>query len=177
MGICYGRIGLVLWGQGPQDENVNQDLALQRKLVAKRNVVKMFIVLVIIFCVCWLPYHAYFIYTYHDKEVVMEPYIQHVYLAFYFLAMANAMINPLIYYAMNARYLNIEKKSDQDVRAILQVPWILSSPDVVNPSVVLRTRPISRAHRLQIFFGYWSPTDGWRSGENGNAPLHQSGAC
>lgn len=107
MGICYGRIGLVLWGQGPQDENVNQDLALQRKLVAKRNVVKMFIVLVIIFCVCWLPYHAYFIYTYHDKEVVMEPYIQHVYLAFYFLAMANAMINPLIYYAMNARYFNI----------------------------------------------------------------------
>ena len=67
------------------------------------QVVKMFIVVVIIFCVCWLPYHAYFIYTYHDKEVVTEPYIQHVYLGFYFLAMANAMINPLIYYGMNAR--------------------------------------------------------------------------
>ncbi len=63
----------------------------------------MFIVVVIIFAVCWLPYHAYFIYTYHDKEVVTKPFILHVYLGFYWLAMANSMFNPLIYYWMNAR--------------------------------------------------------------------------
>jgi tachykinin receptor 3 len=70
------------------------------------QVVKMFIVVVIIFAVCWLPYHVYFIYTYHHKEVVTKPFIQHVYLGFYWLAMANAMLNPFIYYWMNARYLS-----------------------------------------------------------------------
>ena len=32
----------------------------------------MFIVVVIIFAVCWLPYHVYFIYTYHDTEIRRE---------------------------------------------------------------------------------------------------------
>ena len=36
------------------------------------QVVKMFIVVVIIFAVCWLPYHVYFIYTYHDTEIRRE---------------------------------------------------------------------------------------------------------
>ena len=64
----------------------------------------MFIVVVIIFAVCWLPYHVYFIYTYHDTEIRRQPYIQHVYLGFYWLAMSNSMFNPLIYYWMNARW-------------------------------------------------------------------------
>merc|ERR1711974_389887 len=33
-----------------------------------------------------------------------QPYIQHVYLGFYWLAMSNSMFNPLIYYWMNARF-------------------------------------------------------------------------
>ena len=70
------------------------------------QVVKMFMVVVVIFAICWLPYHVYFIYTYHNKEVTTKPYIQHVYLSFYWLAMANAMINPAIYYGMNARYVH-----------------------------------------------------------------------
>ena len=64
----------------------------------------MFMVVVIIFAVCWLPYHVYFIYTYHDTEIRRQPYIQHVYLGFYWLAMSNSMFNPLIYYWMNARW-------------------------------------------------------------------------
>jgi hypothetical protein len=44
------------------------------------QMVKMFIVVVVIFGVCWLPYHGYFIYTYHHSDVVKKPFIQHVYL-------------------------------------------------------------------------------------------------
>ena len=68
------------------------------------QVVKMFIAVVIVFAICWLPYHMYFIFTYHFKEVTRMPLIQHVYLGFYWLAMSNSMINPFVYYWMNSRY-------------------------------------------------------------------------
>ncbi len=65
----------------------------------------MFFVIVTIFGVCWLPYHVYFLYTYHDSSVVRKPYIRDVYLGIYLLAMANTIVNPVIYYWMNVRYL------------------------------------------------------------------------
>ena len=30
----------------------------------------MFGFIVVSFAVCWLPYHIYFLYTYHDKDIV-----------------------------------------------------------------------------------------------------------
>lgn len=64
----------------------------------------MFIIMVTMFALAWLPYHLYFICIFHDKRIVSYPYIKHIYLAFYWLAMSNAMVNPLIYYWLNARY-------------------------------------------------------------------------
>lgn len=62
----------------------------------------MFIVVLIVFGVCWLPYHAYFIYNYY-ADISSQSYTQHVFLAFFWLAMANSAINPIIYYLMNAK--------------------------------------------------------------------------
>ncbi|KAL1445456.1 hypothetical protein MTO96_045021, partial [Rhipicephalus appendiculatus] len=64
-------------------------------------VVKMLFTVVLLFAVCWLPYHAYFLYVSHNPDVVYLDHIQHVYLAMYWLAMSHAMCNPLIYYCMN----------------------------------------------------------------------------
>ncbi|PNF22942.1 hypothetical protein B7P43_G11682 [Cryptotermes secundus] len=72
--------------------------------VTLEQVVRMFIIIVSIFAVCWLPYHAYFIYTHHNRSLAYSRYVQHLYLGFYWLAMSNTMVNPLIYYWMNARY-------------------------------------------------------------------------
>lgn len=63
----------------------------------------MFVTVVLLFGFCWFPYHAYFIYTYHYKDVTTKEFIRHVYLFFYWLAMANSAINPIVYYFMNAR--------------------------------------------------------------------------
>ena len=64
----------------------------------------MFAVVVTIFMVCWAPYHIYFIYSYHDPSIIKIPYINHIYLGFYWLAMSNTCVNPIIYYWMNNRF-------------------------------------------------------------------------
>ena len=67
------------------------------------QVVRMFIVIVVAFMLCWLPQQGFFLYQYHNSQVLDSAHIQHIYLGFYWLAMANAMVNPIIYYWMNAR--------------------------------------------------------------------------
>ena len=67
------------------------------------QIVKMLLVLVVIFGVCWLPYHVYFLYSYHFPGVRALSYIQHIFLAFYWLAMANATVNPIVYFFMNPK--------------------------------------------------------------------------
>ena len=64
----------------------------------------MFAVVVTIFMVCWAPYHIYFIYSYHNPSITKMPYISHIYLGFYWLAMSNTCVNPIIYYWMNRRF-------------------------------------------------------------------------
>lgn len=72
-----------------------------------RKVVRMFMVIVTLFVVCWLPYHGYFVYQFIDDQVISYKYTQHIFLSFYWLAMSNTMINPLVYYYMNTRYFNV----------------------------------------------------------------------
>ena len=67
----------------------------------QHQLVVMFSVVVTIFMVCWAPYHIYFIYSYHEPNITKIPYISHIYLAFYWLAMSNTCVNPIIYYWMN----------------------------------------------------------------------------
>ena len=79
----------------------------------------MFIVVLLLFGLCWLPYHTYFIYTYYhvvmikkfcsylyffcSQAFVSQSYTQHVFLLFFWLAMANSAVNPVIYFLMNAK--------------------------------------------------------------------------
>lgn len=64
----------------------------------------MMVAVVVIFGLCWLPYHTYFIAVQVDPSIRMLPYIQQVFLLIYWLAMSNSMYNPIIYCLMNARY-------------------------------------------------------------------------
>ena len=65
----------------------------------------MFVFMIILFGICWLPYHVYFIYSYHNPEIMRSPYIKNIYLGFYWLAMANCAVNPIIYYCLSNRLL------------------------------------------------------------------------
>ena len=38
----------------------------------KQKVVKMFAFVIFTFGICWLPYHVYFIYSYHNPQVTQR---------------------------------------------------------------------------------------------------------
>ncbi|XP_071512799.1 tachykinin-like peptides receptor 99D isoform X2 [Panulirus ornatus] len=107
MGFTYARIGMTLWGSRSIGEQTPRQVESIR---SKRKVVKMMIVVVTIFAICWLPYHAYFILSNLVPEIAHTDYIQETYLAIYWLAMSNSMYNPMIYCWLNSRFRNGFKK-------------------------------------------------------------------
>ncbi|KAK3090403.1 hypothetical protein FSP39_011586 [Pinctada imbricata] len=99
--VTYIQIGVELWGS----RAIGEDTPVQlERIKSKRKVVKMMIVVVIIFALCWLPYHLYFIVAATATHISEYRYIQHIYLVIYWLAMSNSMYNPIIYCWMNSRF-------------------------------------------------------------------------
>uniref|UniRef100_A0A3Q1BKV4 G-protein coupled receptors family 1 profile domain-containing protein n=1 Tax=Amphiprion ocellaris TaxID=80972 RepID=A0A3Q1BKV4_AMPOC len=101
MGWAYTTVGVTLWASEiPGDSSEHY----KEQLTAKRKVVKMMIVVVCTFAVCWLPYHIYFLLHQFFPELFEQLYIQQVYLAVMWLAMSSTMYNPIIYYCLNSRF-------------------------------------------------------------------------
>uniref|UniRef100_A0A671X1L1 Neuromedin-K receptor n=1 Tax=Sparus aurata TaxID=8175 RepID=A0A671X1L1_SPAAU len=101
MGITYTIVGVTLWGgEIPGDSSDNY----HGQLRAKRKVVKMMIIVVVTFALCWLPFHVYFIVTGLNKPLNKWKYIQQVYLSVLWLAMSSTMYNPIIYCCLNSRF-------------------------------------------------------------------------
>nr|XP_033812684.1 neuromedin-K receptor [Geotrypetes seraphini] len=101
MAITYTIVGITLWGgEIPGDTSDKY----HEQLKAKRKVVKMMIVVVVTFAICWLPYHIYFIVTALNKQLTRWKYIQQIYLASFWLAMSSTMYNPIIYCCLNRRF-------------------------------------------------------------------------
>ncbi|XP_053207994.1 tachykinin-like peptides receptor 86C [Panonychus citri] len=99
--ITYSLMSRVLWGS----KGIGEETDIQRESIrSKQKVARMLIALVILFAICWLPYHAYFLYSYHYPHINQSVIIQHIFLFSYWLAMSNSMYNPLIYYWMNKRF-------------------------------------------------------------------------
>ncbi|XP_078253046.1 neuromedin-K receptor-like [Rhinoraja longicauda] len=101
MGITYAIVGITLWGgEIPGDTSDNY----HDQLKAKRKVVKMMIVVVFTFTICWLPYHIFFLVTKQYPGINTWKPIQQVYLAVFLLAMSSNMHNPIIYCCLNSRF-------------------------------------------------------------------------
>ncbi|XP_062872062.1 neuromedin-K receptor [Trichomycterus rosablanca] len=101
MGITYSVVGVTLWGGGVLGNSSDNYL---EQLQAKRKVVKMMVVVVVTFALCWLPYHVYFIVSGMRADVNRWRHIQQVYLAVLWLAMSSTVYNPIIYCCLNSRF-------------------------------------------------------------------------
>ncbi|XP_010901015.1 tachykinin receptor 1a [Esox lucius] len=101
MGCAYLVVGLTLWASNIPGDSSDR---YKEQLTAKRKVVKMMIVVVCTFAVCWLPYHVYFLLHLFQPLLFETPAIQQIYLAIMWLAMSSTMYNPIIYCCLNDRF-------------------------------------------------------------------------
>uniref|UniRef100_A0A8C4RA16 G-protein coupled receptors family 1 profile domain-containing protein n=1 Tax=Eptatretus burgeri TaxID=7764 RepID=A0A8C4RA16_EPTBU len=101
MAVIYSIVGYSLWGSSVPGDSSHK---YHEQLHAKRKVVKMLVVVVCTFAVCWLPYHIFFVMASLYREMLMWPPIQQVYLAIFWLAMSSSMYNPIIYCCLNSRF-------------------------------------------------------------------------
>ncbi|XP_074593620.1 tachykinin-like peptides receptor 86C [Brevipalpus obovatus] len=104
---AYSRMSFVLWGSRTIGEATDHQLEAVK---SKQKVVPMLITVSIVFGICWLPYQIYFLVFPLITRLVQGPSIQHIYLAFYWLAMFNSSLNPLIYCLLNKRFRRYSKK-------------------------------------------------------------------
>uniref|UniRef100_A0A3B4XLQ2 Substance-P receptor n=1 Tax=Seriola lalandi dorsalis TaxID=1841481 RepID=A0A3B4XLQ2_SERLL len=117
MGCAYLVVGLTLWASEIPGDSSDR---YKEQLTAKRKVVKMMIVVVCTFAICWLPYHVYFLLHQDFPEMFEEPFIQQVYLAIMWLAMSSTMYNPIIYCCLNDRFRAGFKQAFRCCPCILQ---------------------------------------------------------
>lgn len=101
MGCAYLVVGLTLWASEIPGDSSDR---YKEQLNAKRKVVKMMIVVVCTFAICWLPFHVYFLLYQFFPDMFQERFIQQIYLAIMWLAMSSTMYNPIIYCCLNDRF-------------------------------------------------------------------------
>ncbi|KAL4239857.1 hypothetical protein ACF0H5_000657 [Mactra antiquata] len=98
LSITYTIVAILLWKRiSPGNRDHARDM---HQLRSKRKVVKMLIIVVAMFGICWLPIHLFAL-LYDFKPEVFGQFshstLTSIYIAVHWLAMSNSFANPLIY--------------------------------------------------------------------------------
>ncbi|KAK3091383.1 hypothetical protein FSP39_019456 [Pinctada imbricata] len=108
LAYTYGRIGYVIWIKTIPGE------ALQRRderiAYSKRKMIKMMIVVVVLYAVCWLPCHLLTIIGDANDAIYNWNDIKYVFNSAFLLAASHSCCNPIVYVWMNKRFMNGFKK-------------------------------------------------------------------
>ncbi|XP_052068701.1 neuropeptide Y receptor type 5-like [Mytilus californianus] len=108
LAITYTIVGIILWKRtAPGNEDYARD---RQRLKSKIKIVKMLVIVVAVFGLCWLPIHVFTmildfkpeILHYETMEDAMT--LMTIYLCVHWLAMSNSFANPLIYGFTNANF-------------------------------------------------------------------------
>lgn len=101
--VLYIRIGRHLWSRMiPGESTAHQK---RQNQTSKRKVLRMLIIVVLTFALCWLPTHIIHLMIYYYTDTFKELLkVGHLEASFYFLSHANSAINPCLYIFLNQRF-------------------------------------------------------------------------
>ena len=102
--VLYTLVARKLWlHEVPVDHNVNENQRQQE--IPKKKVIRMLIIVVVVFAVCWLPLHVYQmdegVNMARGRGAMWDPYVI-IYIC-YWLSQANSAINPWLYIGLNGK--------------------------------------------------------------------------
>lgn len=99
----YVLIGRHLWSR--EIPGVSTDHQRRQNELSKRKVLRMIIIVVVTFALCWLPSHImHLLRFYFTDSYIALIAVEHVETSFYFMAHANSAINPCLYIILNQRF-------------------------------------------------------------------------
>ena len=101
MFFAYGKIARKLWIRKPIGDS--HDLA--KSLQQKKRIIRMLIVIVLVFLLCWLPFFAVHIYRFYN--IVEYKDFRLVALIVQVIGFTNSAVNPIIYGFMNQKFKQI----------------------------------------------------------------------
>ncbi|XP_077999716.1 substance-P receptor-like [Glandiceps talaboti] len=101
--FTYTRVGLKLWGRNlPGNTDQQRD---RSHASSKRKIIKMLILVVLLFALCWLPLHVFMMITrflpYIFGDTTHQDMMRKVNACVLWLAMSNSFMNPLLYCILN----------------------------------------------------------------------------
>ena len=96
--FCYVLIGVKISKRSCIGETTEQQEQCQ--INAKRKTIKMLVIVVAVFAICWLPYNLYFI----IEDFFGVNFTLRTYYIIHWLAMSSICYNPFIYFWLNTEY-------------------------------------------------------------------------
>lgn len=151
--FTYVMMGRELWGSKGIGESSDRQVT---NIKSKRRVVRMFIIVVVMFGICWLPYHVYFLVQAH---LYKAEYVQHLYLAFYWLAMSSTMYSPIIYFRMNSRFEAYFKTAARCILCCARARPIDTSNNNLSVHSASTTNTNATAAGSLLHLGKWPSSD------------------
>ncbi|XP_053994997.1 RYamide receptor-like isoform X1 [Hylaeus volcanicus] len=144
----YARVALKLWGStAPGNAEDSRDANMIKN---KIKVIKMLITVVVLFGLCWLPFHIYFVLQFMYPEINQYEHIHYIFFCIDWLAMSNSSVNPVIYgiYTDNFR---------REFRQRSPFKWRKST---TNPPIDTTEMNKTQSSRTSIRFEWKRPNSG-----------------
>ncbi|XP_068630423.1 RYamide receptor-like [Battus philenor] len=100
--FAYSHMALKLWGaRAPGNAQESRDA---NQMKNKKRVIKMLVLVVALFAICWLPLQSYMMFQSFFPSINEYRYINVIFFCFDWLAMSNSCYNPFIYAIYNEKF-------------------------------------------------------------------------
>lgn len=132
IGIAYSFIGRNLWRRKiPGQQTLSNRRVAQR---SKRKVVRMLIIVVVVFALCWIPAHVMHFLSYFQKDTYYSLHPLVLFLSFW-LCHANSTISPWLFLLMHQNFR-------QGIQRLFKEPYLRG------PQHSSLSTPCTRGHSL-----------------------------